>query len=264
MSNSRGVVYKPFKSELDEGNVILFDEDSIKIEKRQQRCFFKTRQKSILVLCLGLLTFLILSAVIYFVIAHNSSEKCLFKKFVLSDRTNTCSPFESVKEIEIVLTQDLHNSCLDTFTCHLLIYETVQHYSNNNLSYTFLVSSDFKLILVFGYGCSTDSSLHNIVDLTISYIKNSRMSKRSSGTISLEDARTTMELIYQGIKCNGNQSNFTMTSLCVDGCNLSICGSIFEEEIIWLERFLPDNPYTSRSFKNLNWSVCANPVKDVS
>lgn len=275
MSNSRGVVYKPFKSEVDDAKVILFDEDSIKIEKRQTHCFFKTRKKSVFILCSGLVIFLTLSVVLCFVIVHNSSKKCLFKKFVLRDRTNknpSCSPLQSVKEIEIVLIQDSHNSCLETFTCDLRIHEIVQHYSNNNLSYNFLVNSDFRVILVFGYNFSTDScSVLDTVDFRISYLKSNHMSERSE-EISREVAHLTMEIIYHGIKCNINQSNFTMTSLCVDGCNLSSCGSVFEEEIKWLERLMSDEPHISHSSnsettsvlqKNLKWSVCEDPVNDV-
>lgn len=270
MSNSGGVVYKPFKSEPDEAKVILFDEDSVKVEKRQTHCFF-TRQKSVFILCSGVVIFLIFSAVLYFLLDHGSSKKCLFEKFVLSDRNNenmSCSTLQSVKEIEIVLIQDSYNSCLETSTCHLLIHETL-HYSNKNLSYNFLVSSDYRLILVFGYGFCTNSSLHNTVDLRIAYIKNNQMHVSRSGKISSWDARSTMEIIYHGIKCNGNQPNFTMTSLCVDGCNLSSCESVFEEEIMWLQSFLPDKPYTSLSSnskttkENLKWSVCEDPVKDV-
>lgn len=275
MSKSIGVVYKPFKSELDEDKVIILNEDGTKVEKRQKHCFFKTRQKAALVICSGIVAFLILSGVFHFVIDQNSSKKCPFEKFVSSDTTNenmSCSFFQSVKQIEIVLTQDSHSSCIDTFTCISLIHETVQHYSDNNLRYNFLVSSDFRLILVFGHSCSAVSSLNNEVDFTISYIKNSQISERSSGNISRKDARSTLELIYHGIKCNGNQSNLTMTSLCVDGCKLSDCGSAFEEEIEWLEDLVLDESYTSHGFnfetthasqENLKWSVCEEPVKDV-
>lgn len=276
MSNSRGVVYKPFKSEVDDAKVILFDEDSIKIEKRQTHGFFKTRQKSVFILCSGLVIFLTLSVFLCFVIVHNSSKKCLFENLVLRDRTNkipSCSPLKSVKEIEIVLIQDSHNSCLETFTCDLLIHEIVQNYSNNNLSYNFLVNSDFRVILVFGYNFSTDScSVLDTVDFRISYMKNNHMSERRSEEISREFARECMEIIYHGIDCNRNQPNFTMTSLCIDGCNLSSCGSVFEEEIKWLERHLSDKHYISHSSnsettsilqRNLKWSVCEEPLRDV-
>lgn len=273
MSNSRGVVYKPFKNEVDDAKVILFDEDSIKIEKRQTHCFFKTRQKSVFILYSGLVIFLTLSVLLCFVIVYNNSKKGLFEMFVVRDRTNenpSCSPLKSVKEIEIVLIQDSHNSCLDTSTCDLLIHEIVQNYSNNNLSYNFLVNTDFRVILVFGYNFSTDScSVLNTVDFRISYMKNNHMSERRSEEISREIARECMEIIYHGIKCNRNQSNFTMASLCVD---LSSCESVFEEEILWLERHLSDKPYISHSSnsettrilqRNLKWLVCEEPLKDV-
>lgn len=276
MSNSRGVVYKPCKSEVDDAKVIIFDEDSIKIEKRQTHCFLKKRQKSVFILCSGLVIFLTLSVVLCFVIVHNNSKKGLFEKFILRDRNNenlSCSPLKSVKEIEIVLIQDSHNSCLDTFTRDLLIHEIVQNYSNNNLSYNFLVNSDFRVILVFGYSFSTDScSVPNTVDFKISYMKNNHMSERRSEEISREIACGFMEIIYHGIKCNRNQSNFTMTSLCIDGFNLSSCGSVFEEEILWLEMRLSDKPDISHSSnsettsilqRNLKWSVCEDPPKDV-